>query len=72
MRLAPAAERAPAEPKQGAEPMLGFAGARVLIAEDNPTNQTVLRLRPQKGGCAAPISRDGVAEVRAHSPQDMT
>ena len=64
LHLAPAPDAVAAAPLPGAEvPPARFDGACVLMAEDNPVNQTVLRLLLERRGCTVTIAADGQQAV---------
>ncbi len=51
-------------PERGVTPVLP-AGLRVLLAEDNPTNQLIARATLEKMGCTVDIAADGREAVMA-------
>jgi signal transduction histidine kinase/DNA-binding response OmpR family regulator len=60
-----AAGPAPAPPPAAAAPLAPLAGAglRVLLVEDNATNQLVMRALLQQAGCEVDIAQDGAEAV---------
>ena len=71
LRLEPAADAVEAAPGPGLIPSPPlYHGARILVAEDNPVNQTVLRLMLQKRACAVSIAQNGAEAVRAASASE--
>lgn len=48
----------------------GFAGARVLVAEDDPINQEVIRARLDHVGLCVDLAADGAAAVTLASETD--
>ena len=56
----------PADPGPAkALPSLGAGTLRILVAEDNPTNQLVVRAMLQRMGCYVDVVGDGAEAVRA-------
>jgi CheY-like chemotaxis protein len=45
-----------------------FDGLRILLAEDNPTNQIILRAMLERLGCRPTITEDGVAALEQWEP----
>ncbi|PCJ22043.1 MAG: hypothetical protein COB04_00890 [Gammaproteobacteria bacterium] len=61
---------------QVAEPKVDFSaqefnGHQILIAEDNPTNQTVMKKIIEKLGCVAIVAKDGNEALRYLSEQSV-
>jgi len=59
------------EAQAAAPAQRSFAGARVLIAEDNAVNQNLLRRMLERRGCAVEIARDGKVAVE-FSPRSLS
>jgi PAS domain S-box-containing protein len=61
---------APTQPFKPARERLNFAGARVLLVEDNPVNARVARRLLEKLGCTVDVASDGKDAVRiaGHTP----
>ncbi|HEY3284826.1 MAG TPA: PAS domain S-box protein [Armatimonadota bacterium] len=50
-----------------ASPVTSSSGMRVLVAEDNPINQKVIRLMLEKRGCTCDVAGNGAAALEALS-----
>ena len=59
----PGLENAPARAAAASSPPPRFAGARVLIVEDNAVNQTLLRRMVERRGCQVEVAGDGAKAV---------
>jgi signal transduction histidine kinase/CheY-like chemotaxis protein len=53
-----------ARPASASPTAIRFAGSLVLIAEDNPVNQTLLRRMVERRGCQVDVAGDGAEAVR--------
>ncbi len=51
----------------GSVPTQPFAGVRILLAEDNPTNQKVAVHMLQRLGCVVDVAADGVVAIQLHA-----
>jgi CheY-like chemotaxis protein len=60
---------APLSPPRSSGPVSSAAGLKVLLAEDNPNNQTVLRLMMKRLGCEFTIVENGAQAVEAAETQ---
>jgi signal transduction histidine kinase/CheY-like chemotaxis protein len=60
---APAAEPG-SQPVAPASPVPRFEGMRVLVAEDNPVNQTLLRSMLERRGCRVDMAEGGAEAIR--------